>query len=281
MADSSACCAAAWRVKDHGAQFPETHMSDQVQRARAFHALHVKGHPLILYNCWDPGSAKIVAAAGAKAIATGSWPVAAAFGFADGENIPLDLALGNVSRIVASVDLPVTTDLEGGYGTAPETVAATVSQAIAAGAVGFNFEDQIVGGEGLHSIEVQTKRIAAAAAAVKSSGIPAFINARTDLFLKAKPEAHDAELLNQAIERAESYEQAGANGFFAPGLGDPALIGKLTEATKLKINIMAFPNVPPRAALASLGVARISYGPIPWRKMAAWLEGEARAALSG
>jgi 2-methylisocitrate lyase-like PEP mutase family enzyme len=256
-------------------------MSDQIQRARAFHALHIKGDPLILYNCWDPGSAKIIAAAGAKAIATGSWPVAAAFGFADGEKIPLDLALGNISRIVASVDLPVTMDLEGGYGAAPDTIAATVTQAIAAGAIGFNFEDQIVGGEGLHSIETQTKRIAAAAAAVKASGISAFINARTDLFLKAKPEAHDDALLDQAIERAKAYEQVGASGFFAPGLGDAALIGKLTEATALKVNIMAFPYVPPRAELAILGVARISYGPIPWRKMAAWLEGEARAAISG
>jgi 2-methylisocitrate lyase-like PEP mutase family enzyme len=256
-------------------------MSDQAQLARNFHQLHVKGDPVVLYNCWDPGSAKIIAAAGAKAMATGSWPVAAAFGFADGENIPFDLALGNISRIVAAVNLPVTMDIEGGYGVEPEKVAQSVRQAIEAGAVGFNFEDQIVGGEGLHSIETQTKRVVAAAAAVKASGIPAFLNARTDLFLKAKPEAHDTALLDQAIERAKAYEQAGANGFFAPGLGDATLIGKLTEATALKVNVMAFPHVPPRAELAKLGIARISYGPIPWRKMAAWLEAEARAAISG
>jgi 2-methylisocitrate lyase-like PEP mutase family enzyme len=256
-------------------------MSDQAQLARHFHQLHVKGNPLMLYNCWDPGSAKIIAAAGAKAIATGSWPVAAAFGFADGENIPLDLALGNISRIVAAVNVPVTMDIEGGYGVEPEKVAQTVRQAIEAGAIGFNFEDQIVGGQGLHSLDVQTKRIAAAVAAVNGTGIPAFINARTDLFLKAKPEAHDAALLDQAIERAKAYEQAGANGFFAPGLGDAALIQKLAESTALKVNVMAFPHVPPRAELAKLGIARISYGPIPWRKMAVWLEAEARAAISG
>jgi 2-methylisocitrate lyase-like PEP mutase family enzyme len=256
-------------------------MSDQAQLARDFHQLHVKGDPVVLYNCWDPGSAKIIAAAGAKAIATGSWPVAAAFGFADGENIPLDLALGNISRIVAAVNVPVTMDIEGGYGVEPEKVAQTVRQAIEAGAIGFNFEDQIVGGQGLHSLDVQTKRIAAAVAAVNGTGIPAFINARTDLFLKAKPEAHDAALLDQAIERAKAYEQAGANGFFAPGLGDAALIQKLAESTALKVNVMAFPHVPPRAELAKLGIARISYGPIPWRKMAVWLEAEARAAISG
>lgn len=256
-------------------------MNGQVQRARAFHALHVKGDPVILYNCWDPGSAKIVAAAGAKAIATGSWPVAAAFGFADGEKIPLALALDNISRIAAAVDLPVTMDLEGGYGISPEAVAATVAQAIAAGAVGFNFEDQIVGGEGLHDIDIQTKRIAAAVAAVKASGVPVFVNARTDLFLKAKPDAHGAALLDQAIERAKAYERAGAHGFFAPGIADAALIGKLTAATALPVNIIALANVPPRAELAKLGVARISYGPVPYRKMAAWLEEQARAAISG
>lgn len=255
-------------------------MKDQIERARAFHALHVKGDPVILYNIWDPGSAKIVAAAGAKAIATGSWPVAAAFGYADGEKIPLAMALDNISRIVSAVDLPVTIDLEGGYGAEPETVAATVAQAISAGAIGFNFEDQIVGGEGLHGIGVQTRRIEAAVAAVKASGIPAFVNARTDLFLKAKPETHDAALLALAVERAKAYQKVGANGFFAPGLGDAALIGQLSAAVTLPVNIIALAHVPPRAELARLGVARISYGPVPYRKMAAWLEEQARAAIS-
>ena len=98
-------------------------MASQIEHARAFRALHIKGDPVVLFNIWDPGSAKIVAGAGAKAIATGSWPVAAAFGYADGEKIPLDLVLDNIRRIVASVDLPVTMDIEGGYGVEPEIVA--------------------------------------------------------------------------------------------------------------------------------------------------------------
>jgi 2-methylisocitrate lyase-like PEP mutase family enzyme len=256
-------------------------MSDQVKNAHAFHALHIKGNPVVLYNVWDAGSAKIVAAAGAKAIATGSWPVAAAFGYADGEKIPLQLALDNISRIVAAVELPVTMDLEGGYGESPETVAATVTRAIEAGAIGFNFEDQIVGGQDLHSIEAQSKRIAAAVAAVEASGVPAFVNARTDLFLKAKVDAHDNALVDLAIERAKAYEQAGAHGLFVPNLGDEALISKLTTATALHVNVMAFPHVPPRARLAELGVARISHGPLPYRKMAQWLEEQAKAAISG
>lgn len=171
-------------------------MTEQIEHARTFHSLHVRGNPIVLYNAWDTGSAKIVEKAGAKAIATGSWPVAAAFGYADGEKIPLELALDNIKRIVGSVDLPVTMDLEGGYGVDPEIVARTVTLALRAGAIGFNFEDQIVGGSGLHDISVQVKRIEAAAAAVKASGIPAFINARTDIFLKAKPDAHDDVLLD-------------------------------------------------------------------------------------
>ena len=245
-------------------------MSDQIERARAFHALHVKGDPVVLFNVWDPGSAQAVVKAGAKALATGSWPVAAAFGFADGEKIPLAL-----------VELPATMDLEGGYGPAPATVASTVRQAIEAGAVGFNFEDQIVGGGGLYEIAVQVERVRAAADAVKASGVPAFINARTDIFLKAKPEEHSEALVEQAIARAAAYEKAGAHGFFAPGLGDPALIEKLCKAVALPVNIIALAHVPPRQKLAELGVARVSHGPVPYRKMVVWLEEQARAAISG
>lgn len=127
-------------------------MTDQKSKATAFHSLHVKGRPVVLYNIWDPGSAKAVAAAGAQALATGSAPVAMAFGFPDGEQIPLDMAIDNIRRIAASTDLPLTVDLEGGYGVPPETVAATVSRALEAGAIGFNFEDQVVGGSGLHDV---------------------------------------------------------------------------------------------------------------------------------
>jgi 2-methylisocitrate lyase-like PEP mutase family enzyme len=256
-------------------------MSKQIEQAKTFRALHVKGDPVVLYNIWDPGSAKAVAAAAAKAIATGSWPVAAAFGFADGEKIPLDLALDNIRRIVAAVDLPVTIDLEGGYGVEPAAVAATATRALEAGAVGFNFEDQVVGGSGLHDIAVQVKRIAAIKEAVDASGIPAYINARTDIFLKAKPDEHSPELLDHAIERARAYEQAGATGFFAPGVGDERLIERLCAATALPVNIIALAHVPPRRRLAELGVSRISYGPVPYRKMAAWLEDQARQAISG
>jgi 2-methylisocitrate lyase-like PEP mutase family enzyme len=255
-------------------------MTSQAERARIFHALHVKGDPVVLYNIWDPGTAQIVAGAGAKALATGSHPVASAFGFPDGEKIPLELALDNFRRIVAVTDLPVTMDLEGGYGVDVGTVAATVSKAIEAGAIGFNFEDQIVGTSNLHDIPVQSKRVAAAVEAVKSSGIAAFVNARTDLFLKTARDAHDDALVDKAIERAKAFADAGADGFFAPGMADERLIARLVEAVSLPVNIIALPGVPPKEKLAALGVARISWGPVPWRKMAAWLEAEAKAAFA-
>ncbi len=255
-------------------------MTSQADKARAFHALHVKGDPVVLFNIWDPGTAKVVAGAGAKALATGSGPVAMAFGFADGEKIPRDLALDNIGRIAAATDLPLSADLEGGYGAAVEIVAETVSLAIEAGAIGFNFEDQVVGTADIYDIDVQVKRVAAAVAAARASGVPAFVNARTDLFLKTPRESHDDALVDKAVARAKAYADAGADGFFAAGLADERLIGRLVEAVAVPVNIIAVAGVPPKATLASLGVARISYGPVPWRRMAAWLEAEAKAALA-
>lgn len=255
-------------------------MTDQQTRAEAFTALHVKGDPVVLFNAWDPGSAKTVEKAGAKALATGSWPVAAAFGFPDGEKIPLDLALDNIRRIVAGTALPVTMDLEGGYGVSPREVAASVGRAIEAGAIGVNIEDQVVGGEGLFAADVQHDRIAAARAICDKLNIPAFINARTDIFLKAKPETHSEDMLADAIIRAHEYAQAGASGFFAPGLADEAMIATLCREVDLPINIIALPHVPDKPTLAGLGVARISYGPVPYRQMMASLDAAAKLAFA-
>ena len=132
----------------------------QSEKAARFASLHVPGDPVILYNAWDAGSAKAVAEAGASAIATGSASVAAAHGFHDAEALPLELALANAERVVAAVDLPVTIDFEGGYAVDAEPLAANMKRLAATGAIGCNFEDQVVGGEGLHSIALQSDRIA-------------------------------------------------------------------------------------------------------------------------
>jgi 2-methylisocitrate lyase-like PEP mutase family enzyme len=255
-------------------------MTTQRERADRFRDLHSKGNPLILFNIWDAGSAKAIEEAGAQAIATGSWSVAAANGFNDGEKLPFDLALANLERIVASVELPVTIDLEGGYASDKADLKENLKKVIAAGAVGINFEDQIVGGEGLYTIEAQSARIEAIREVAEQAAIPLFINARTDIFLKTYPAKHDVAQLTEALQRANAYAQAGASGLFAPGLRDSEFIEKLCELSRIPVNIMVLPDTPSIAELARLGVARISYGAGPYRQMREALQEAGRKAFA-
>jgi len=231
----------------------------QTEKARAFAALHVPGRPVILYNVWDAGSAKAVAEGGAAALATGSASVAAAHDFTDAEALPLELALANAKRVVGAVDLPVTIDFEGAYAVAPDEVAANVAKLAATGAIGCNFEDQVVGGEGLHPIAFQAERIAAARAA---AGADFFINARTDIFLKQR-QGHDEAMVDAALERAAAYAEAGASGLFVPGLADPRLLERVCAGSPMPVNFMAFPGAPSAGEVAATGIARISHGPFP------------------
>lgn len=253
---------------------------NQAEAARAFTALHVAGAPLVLFNAWDAGSAKAVEEAGARAVATGSWSVAAAQGFTDAEELPLDFAIANAARIVRAVTLPVTLDFEGGYAVDRVQLAANFARVLATGVVGCNFEDQVIGGEGLHSIKDQAARIEALRRQAEQVGVPAFINARTDIFLKAKPEAHDRAAVDHALERARAYADAGASGFFIPGLADESLIARVCEGTKLPVNVMMFAGMPGPRRLAEIGVARVSHGPGPFRQAMAALTEAARAAMA-
>jgi len=239
-----------------------------------FAALHVPGDPVVLYNIWDVGSALAVVAAGARALATGSHPVGDAAGFGDGEKVPLDFALANARRIVAATDLPLSVDFEGAYSVDPDAGAANMKALAEIGAVGCNFEDQVIGGEGLHPLDLQCRRIAAARAAV---GTDFFINARTDLFLKVKQ--HDEALADQAIERGKAFADAGASGFFVPRLGDLKLVERVVKAVPLPVNAIAYPGAPSKAEWASAGIARISHGPFPHKALMAQLTEAAKAAI--
>ena len=249
-------------------------MSD---KSGIFARLHQPGNPVILYNAWDAGSARAVVRAGAKAVATGSWSVAAAWGYDDGEQVPLELVLTNATRIADAVSQPVTIDFEGGYAIAPDEVAANMARLALTGVVGCNFEDQVVGGEGLHDIDTQATRIAAAR---RGAGGAFFINARTDIFLHAAQDSHDAAMVDAAIARAHAYADAGASGFFAAGLADLALIKRLCEAVTLPVNVIPLPGGPDARALATAGVARLSYGPRPYRTMIRSVEEAAQAAFN-
>lgn len=239
-----------------------------------FAALHVPGDPLILYNIWDAGSAHAVVAAGAKALATGSHPVADANGWPDGQKVPLDFALANARRIVESVEVPLTVDFESAYSTDPEEGAANVARLKATGAVGCNFEDQVIGGEGVHPLDSQMKRIAALRRGV---GDDFYINARTDLFLKTK--TYDDALIDQVVERGKAFADAGASGFFVPRLADPEQIERVVREVPLPLNVIAFPGAPDKKTWADAGVARISHGPFPHRALMAKLTEMAREAI--
>lgn len=256
-------------------------MTPQQDKAARFKSLHVKGTPLQLFNIWDAGSAKIVADSGAKALATGSASVAMAHGFTDAEKIPLALVLENIARIVAATELPVSLDFEGAYGVTHDAVAETTRQAVAAGAIGFNFEDQIIGGEGLYPVADQCARLDAMRGAADRTSVDIFINARTDIFLKNPATNHDATMVDEALMRAHAYARAGATGFFVPGLRAEALLAKLCAACPLPLNVMMMPDLPPVPRLAALGVARISHGPGPYRLAMKALKEAATAMYAG
>src|SRR6478735_8450821 len=204
-----------------------------MSKFETFAGLHVPGDPLILYNIWDVGSALAVIAAGAKALATGSHPVADANGWPDGQKVPLEFVFANARRIVDAVEVPLTVDFEGAYSVDPAEGGANVARLAETGAVGCNFEDQVIGGDGVHPLKEQAKRIEAIRKAV---GDVFFINARTDLFIKAQ--APDAALLDEVIERGKAFADAGASGFFVPRLADPKQAEKVVKEVPLPLNLI-------------------------------------------
>jgi len=248
-------------------------------KAAQFRALHIPGKPVVLFNVWDAGSAKAVAMGGAEAIATSSWSVANANGFADGERIARTLIIDNLRLIVASTDLPVTVDLESGYGETLEAIGETISLAIEAGAVGCNLEDSFPADGRLRDPTDQCERIRSARKAADSGGIGFFINARTDVFFQRTPEQQGDGVADAAIERGKRYAEAGADGLFVPGLADISLITQLARASRIPLNIMVSDDTPPLRVLAKCGVARVSYGPRPYLLAMKALEGAARAEI--
>src|SRR4029077_19816037 len=247
---------------------------NQTDKAKRFAELHVKGAPLLLYNAWDAGSAKSILAAGAQAIATSSWSVAEAQGYRDGEAIPIALAEQIVARIVATIDAPATVDFEGGYSEDDGELADNVLRLLDLGGIGINFEDRIVKGSGLYRLDTQARRIAAIRKAAEQKGVDLFINARTDVFFEHGKDP--AQAVGEALDRAKAYAAVGASGFFVPGLVDDTLIGRICDRVMLPVNVMVVDGVPSNARLSEFGVARISYGPIPYIRAMRTLEQEAR-----
>lgn len=229
------------------------------ERARRFHALHAPGELLLLPNAWDALSASIFAQAGFPAVATTSSGVANALGYPDGERAPRDEVVAAVRRIAAAVDVPVSADLEAGFGTSAAEVGETVRRVAAAGAVGLNLEDVVHPEPRLYDLPEAVERVRAARRAAQAEGVALFLNARTDVYLLeiGAPETR----LDEALRRARAFAEAGADGMFVPGVADAETIRALTAGTGLPLNVMSSAALPPRAELRALGVRRVSLGP--------------------
>jgi len=230
----------------------------QQAKAESLRALHSEGI-LVLPNAWDAGSAAVIAAAGAKAIATTSGGVAWSLGRTDGHGLTREEMIEHVRRIAGAVQIPVTADVEGGYGPAPEDVAKTVEAAVAAGVVGVNIEDSRAPGGPLFTAKEQAERLRAGRAAAARAGLPGLvINVRTDVFLFGIGEPQGR--LDDVIARAAEYAEAGADSLFVPGLIDLEALASLVKATSLPVNVMAWPGAPTVAEFEAAGVRRVSLG---------------------
>ena len=231
--------------------------SEQANKAELFRAMH-SGPPLLLLpNAWDAISARIIVAAGFRAIATTSGGVAWALGYADGEAAPWDEVVAATQRIARSVAVPVTADIESGYGTTPEAVARSIGDIIKAGAVGVNLEDGLkAGSPPIRSLPDAAARIAAAREAARAAGVPIVINARTDLYIKNIGD--EASRFDEAVRRGLAYLAAGADCVYPIGLRDPAVMALLVEALGAPVNINVRAGSPNVAELEALGVKRAS-----------------------
>ena len=231
----------------------------QVTKADTFRALHHGSRVLLLANAWDVAGARILEKAGAPAIATTSAGVAFALGYPDGQKISRHEMLAVVARIAAKVNLPVTADVEAGYGDRPEDAALTSEGVIKAGAVGLNLEDG-AGGEPrrLADLSLQLEKILAVREMAARLGVPLVVNARTDVYLDqvGAPETRYGE----TVRRLAAFRDAGADCLFAPGVRDVQVIQQLVRELKHPINILAGPGSPSVPELQRLGVARVSLG---------------------
>ncbi len=248
------------------------------EKAEKLRALHRAGRPLVLVNTWDAASARIAAKAGSAAIATTSAGIAFASGYPDGEKIPRDRMLEAVARICAAVSLPVTADVEAGYGETPDELRRTANGVLDAGAVGMNLEDGTSRPETLTDLSLQIEKIRAVREAGRGRGVPIVLNARTDVYLdRVGPESGR---LAETIRRTEAYRDAGADCIFVPGVTDPATIGELVRRLGCPVNILAVAGSPSIDELAKLGVARVSLGSGPMRAAMTVMQRLAEEALT-
>jgi 2-methylisocitrate lyase-like PEP mutase family enzyme len=238
-------------------------IAQQKSKAQAFRKMH-RGRLLLLPNAWDVASARIIEESGFGAIATTSAGVAFTLGYPDGQRISRQEMLAAVSRIAAAVQVPVTADVEAGYGNRPEDTALTARGVIEAGAVGMNLEDATGDAENpLLDLSPQVEKIRAVLEEARRSGVPIVLNARTDVYLLQVGALEQRYEL--ALKRLAAFRDAGADCLFVPGIRDPGTIRQFVTDLRHPINILAGPGSPRIPELEELGVARVSLGSGPMR----------------
>jgi 2-methylisocitrate lyase-like PEP mutase family enzyme len=234
-------------------------IEEQKAKAMSFRAMHRSGRILVLPNAWDVATARVFEESGFGALATTSAGVAFSLGYPDGQKISREEMLARVGRIARAVKVPVTADVEAGYGLRPEDAARTASEVIAAGAVGLNLEDTT--GDSVHQLvdlPLQLERIRAVKAEALKTGVLLVLNARTDVYLAEVGEP--ATRYDESARRLLAYRDAGADCVFLPGVADGETIGRIVRDLQCPVNILAGPGSPAIAELQSLGVARLSIG---------------------
>lgn len=229
----------------------------QIDQAQAFRRMHDRQKVLLLPNCWDAASARLLVQRGFAAVATTSAGVAWSLGYADGEHAPLAEVLAATARITRVAGVPVTIDIETGYGESPADVTATVQAVIAAGAVGINIEDGMPGHGPLRDTADASARVHAARVAADADGVPIVINARVDLWMQ-HDDGNPSARLADAVDRAKAYLAAGADCIYPIGLGDPDTLVAFVRAIDAPVNVVAGVGMPDLAELARLGVARVT-----------------------
>ena len=239
-------------------------LQSQIEKANAFRAMHRGSSPLLLANAWDVASARLVEEAGFGAVATSSGGIAFSLGYSDGQRIPPEEMLARIGRIARAVKVPVTADVESGYGNRPEDAARTALAVIEAGAVGMNLED--ASGDAQHplvELALQLEKIRGVREAALKSKVLLVLNARTEVYLLnlGPPEKR----YEQALQRLVAFRDAGADCVFAPGLKDGETIRRLVQDLKCPVNILAGPGSPSVQELQTFGVARVSLGSGPMR----------------
>jgi len=239
-------------------------LEEQKRKANDFRRMHRGGKGLLLPNVWDVASARIIEEAGFPAVATTSAGIAFSLGYPDGQKITREEMLARVARIARALKVPVSADVEAGYGNAPEDAAQTAREVIEAGAIGLNLEDGTGDPQSpLADLSLQLEKIRAIREAALSAGVLLVVNARTDVYLDqvGSPEQRYSE----TIRRVRAYRDAGADCLFVPGVRDVPTIAKLVNDIEAPLNILAGPGSPSIQELKKLGVARVSLGSAPMR----------------